>query len=147
MTDLTKIEKPYLFCTKEEQAGLAALKDIPDALQRMISTGEWEIPHPRIQSGLYRGIVYRQNPDWQLSTLDVPDWFWEATGYNYVAMDRGGQVYAYKYTPKKAVISWDETGIGLVRLDKLFARHDFNPRDIPWDKSLTVRPEEYTYDL
>ena len=140
MTDLTKIEKPYVFCTKEEQEGLDALANIPNALQRIISTGEWEIPHTKMPRRLYRGVVYRQNPDWQPPTLDVPDWFWETTGYDYVAIDQSGPVYAYKHKPKKVDISWNEAVIGLVRLDVLFQYHNFNPHNVPWDKSLTVRP-------
>jgi hypothetical protein len=147
MTELTKIEKPYAFCTKEEQQGLNALVGKEGALQRMISTGEWEIPHPRIQSGLYRGIVYRQNPNWQPPKLDVPDWFWENTDYNYVAMNPDGSVYGHKNKPDTpSQMYWLSIDRPVShtqpkpRLDEIFINHNFNPHKIPWHQSLTVRP-------
>lgn len=140
MPNLTKIEKPYLFCTMEEQKGLDALIGIEDALQFLeISTGKWcNLPPDALRSASF-GLTYRQNPDWQPPKLDVPDWLWENTDHNYVAMDHGGQVYAYKYKPKKVQKSWEEIGTGLFRLDKFFIHHDFNPHNIPWDQSLTKR--------
>lgn len=139
MTDLTNIQKPYVFCTKEEQEGLDALANIPNALQHLGVDGKWD----RLlcwDKDLTMHLTYRQNPDWQPPTLDVPDWFWENTDFNCVAMNQSGAVYAYKHKPKKVHKSWEEIGTGLVRLDKFFIHHNFNPHNIPWDQSLTVRP-------
>lgn len=146
MTDLTKIEKPYVLCTKEEQEGLRGLLHTPEALQHLGVEGRWDkllcwdnslMPH----------LTYRQNPAWQPPTLDIPDWFWEATDFNYVAMDENREVFAYKYKPCDWSSVWNDRraddgafDAGDIRLDNVFNRHDFNPHDIPWDKSLTVRP-------
>ena len=130
MTDLTKIEKPYALCTKEEQEGLKALVGIEGALQRLSDSGHWKLRHAFIPNELAASITYRQNPDWQPPKLDVPDWFWENTDYNYVAMDQNGKVWAFKHKPAQD------------RIDRLFKLHDFNPHNVPWDQSLTKRPEE-----
>ena len=58
-----------------------------NALQFLdLSSGKWEI---------------RQRP-----TLDVPDWFWENTNFNYVAMHPNGTAHAYKYEPCKSKDGW-----------------------------------------
>ena len=141
MTDLTKIEKPYALCTKEEQEGLKALVGMQGALQRIdCSSGEWSI-RPARHTAFNKGWVYRQNPDWQPPKLDVPDWLWKTTDCNSVAMDKNGAVFIYKSKPIKHSCVGVYVGQGMYRLDKLFT-HDFNPHNIPWDQSLTKRPEE-----
>ncbi len=144
MTDLTKIEKPFMFCTKEEREGLKGLLSTPLALQHLSHDGKWDklLCWDR---DLTMHLTYRQNPDWQQPKLDVPDWFWDAvTSYHYVAMDGNGEVYAYELEPSVITCGppvWDETvGKGLFQLDKLFTGHNFNPHNIPWDQSLTKRP-------
>ena len=137
MTDLKKIKTPLMFCTKKEQVGLEALIGVPDALQVMGAKGDW---YPRNgDDKLLKGCMYRQNPEWNPPKLDVPDWFWESTDYNYVAMDGYREVFAYKHKPCNGRDAWAAFGI---RLDILFNRHDFNPHNVPWDQSLTKRPEE-----
>lgn len=155
MTDLTKIEKPYALCTKEEQEGLKALVGIEGALQRIdCSSGEWSI-RPARHTAFNKGWVYRQNPDWQPPKLDVPDWFWENTEFNFVAIDKNYEIFAYVRTPHIGLVQWDLSGShrcgdgtipigemgGHKRIDKIFT-HNFNPHNIPWDQSLTKRPEE-----
>jgi len=142
MTDLTEIEKPYVFCTKEEQEGLKALVGIEGALQFLFLDGTWcTLEYHEVTLGLNVGVIYRQNPDWQPHKLDVPDWFWENTDCNSVAMDKNGAVFIYKSKPIKHSCVGVYVGQGMYRLDKLFT-HDFNPHNVPWDKSLTKRPEE-----
>ena len=140
MTDLTKIEKPYLLCTKEEQRGLTALIGIEGALQCMDSfSGAW-VTTPSRYLAFAKGCTYRQNPDWQPHKLDVPDWFWDNAEFNFVAMGENRKVWAYKGKPEKCSKGWSLMESGFFRLDKLFARHNFNPHNIPWQQSLTVRP-------
>lgn len=146
MTDLTKIEKPYALCTKEEQAGLDALVGIEGALQFLpICESNWAT---RLNAAdLLKGRVYRQNPNWNPPKLDVPDWFWEKTTFNWAVMDSNGYFYLCDTEPRKDVSDWGmQFGAKKVRLDKVFNRmfnpHNFNPHNIPWDKSLTKRPEE-----
>jgi hypothetical protein len=140
MTDLTKIERPYGLCTAEEQAGLDALNKTEGALQFLhLMWGEWKTEESGV---LFKGKTYRQNPNWQPPKLDVPDWFWENTDYNYVAMDPDQSVRAFKDEPcksKSRTRHWVQQE-SIARLDKTFTRHNFNPHGIPWDKSLTVRP-------
>jgi len=146
MTDLTKIEKPLIFCTKEEQEGLKALLGIKDALQLLDwTTGEWEV-RKSTSSRIWTGTTYRQNPDWQPPTLDVPDWFWENTDYNYVVIHLSKVIYAYELEPVPLGNDWIKNGGRLMYgLENTFT-HNFNPHNIPWDKSLTKRPEEFTND-
>lgn len=139
MTDLTKIEKPYGLCTQEEQEGLDALKTFPCSLQLFIHSSVWNDLTFTNSVSLSPAATYRQNPNWQPPKLDVPDWFWENTNFNYVVMDENRKVYAYKNKPKKVATSWSE--VVMVRLDKPFVHHDFNPHNVPWDQSLTKRPE------
>ena len=141
MTDLTKIEKPFVFCTSEEQAGLDALKTIPGALQHLGVGGKWD----RLlcwDTGLTMHLTYRQNPDWQPPKLDVPDWFWRNTVFNWVCMDRDGTFWGYEVKPAKGLDTWGGPRETSRRLDHAFAKRNFNPDNIPWDKSLTKRPEE-----
>ena len=146
MTDLTKIEKPYVFCTKEEQEGLKALIGVEGALQYLSNiTGDW-IPR-RLNTSFHKGYTYRQNPDWEAPKLDVPDWFWANTDVNYVAMDKAvlegrfkGVVHASIEEPTKRSAFWVFARENrFFRLDNFFT-HDFNPHNIPWDQSLTKRP-------
>ena len=139
MVDLTKIEKPYGLCTKEEQEGLDALKEIRGALQSYSFHGWWQ----QRENGpdLFDGMLYRQDPDWEPPKLDVPDWLWENTTANFIAMDSSGMVYAYEVAPLKGVDSW-------IKANRWFSltlftfKHNFNPHNIPWHQSLTKRPEE-----
>ena len=147
MTDLTKIEKPYVFCTKEEQEGLDSLVGKEGALQIIDSiTGAWV--HTPYETGvIWAGRIYRQNPDWNPPKLDVPDWFWENTDFNYVAMNPDGSVYGHKnkpYTPSQMYWLSIDRPVSHTqpkpRLDEIFINHNFNPHNIPWPQSLTVRP-------
>jgi len=144
MTDLTKIEKPFAFCTKEEQEGLNALIGIEGALQGLDPmSGEWKIRGLAID--LFKGKAYRQNPKWKQPKLDVPDWFWENSTASWVAMDKSELFYGYIGAPRKGGIQW----IGYFqnrRLIDCFFTHNFNPHNIPWDQSLTKRPEKFTND-
>ncbi len=145
MTDLTKIEKPFAFCSSEEQAGLKALLNTPLALQHLGPDGKWD----RLlcwDRDLTMHLTYRQNPDWQPPQLDVPDWFWENTDFNYVAMANDQSVRAYKDEPCKTKFGYWVQQESMTRLDKMFTHHNFNPHNIPWDQSLTKRPEEFTND-
>ncbi len=141
MTDLTKIEKPYGLCTQEEQNGLDALKTFPCSLQTFYHNSGWGVLLiPKPSASLSRAVTYRQNPDWQAPTLDVPDWFWESTEYNYLAMDRSGEFHAYKSKPEKATAGFWAARSPLGALDLIGFTCEFNPHNVPWDKSLTVRP-------
>ncbi|MDB3972847.1 hypothetical protein N9391_01050 [Gammaproteobacteria bacterium] len=146
MTDLTKIEKPFAFCTKEEQEGLNALIGIEGALQGLDPmSGEWKIRGLAID--LFKGKAYRQNPKWKQPKLDVPDWLWKYTDYNSVVIDPNGAVCAYAYPPFIFDGDWNHVvGETLYRLDQIFTHHNFNPLNIPWDQSLTKRPEKFTND-
>ena len=138
MADLTKIERPYALCTKEEQKGLNSLVGIEGALQFYSMSGEWE-PLSSGPSDLAKVRIYRQNPDWHLPKLDVPDWFWENSTASWVAMDKSELFYGYIGAPRKGEIQW----IGYFqnrRLIDCFFTHNFNPHNVPWDKSLTKRP-------
>jgi hypothetical protein len=142
MTDLTKIEKPYGLCTQEEQEGFDALKTFPCSLQVFCHSSVWNDLTFTNSVSLSPAVTYRQNPNWQPPTLDVPDWFWENTDFNYVAMDPDQSVRAFKDEPcksKSRTRHWVQQE-SIARLDKTFTRHNFNPHGIPWDKSLTVRP-------
>jgi hypothetical protein len=154
MTDLTKIEKPYLFCTKEEQEGLKGLLSTPDALQHLGVDGKWE-GLLCWDKDLTMHLTYRQNPNWQPPKLDVPDWFWEKVTFSWVFMDPNGYFYLCDMEPGKGARllprGWGiHSDAKKVRLDKVFNRmfkpHNFNPHNIPWDKSLTKRPEGRTHD-
>ena len=146
MTELTKIEKTYAFCTKEEQEGLYALIGIKNALQGLSSsTGKWRVSDGKVS--LFIGNTYRQNPNWQPPKLDVPDWFWENTDYNYVAMNPDGSVYGHKNKPDTpSQMYWLSIDRPVShtqpkpRLDEIFINHNFNPHNIPWHQSRTVRP-------
>ena len=142
MNDLTKLEKPYVLCTPEEQEGLKALVGIQGALQNLnCGTGEWEIRLVR-HASFNKCWVYRQNPDWQQPKLDVPDWFWKNTIFNWVVMDQNGYFYLCDMEPCKGEDSWyPNHGVTMVRLDYPFNQHNFNPHNIPWHQSLTKRPE------
>jgi len=140
MTDLTKIEKPLIFCTKEEQEGLKALVKIEGALQFLFFDGTWRPLESEGILGLNVGVIYRQNPDWQLHKLDVPDWFWENTDCNSVAMNKNGSIFGHVHGVTLKATCWLSESLSY-RLDKLFT-HNFNPHNVPWDKSLTKRPEE-----
>ncbi len=146
MVDLTRIEKPFAFCTKEEQEGLNSLVGVKGALQFYSMSGEWE-PLSSGQSDLAKVRIYRQNPDWQQPKLDVPDWFWDTTKFNSVVIDPNGAVCAYAYPPFIFDGDWNHVvGETLYRLDQIFTHHNFNPHNIPWDQSLTKRPEKFTND-
>ena len=142
MTDLTKIEKPYVFCTREEQEGLKALVGIEGALQKLSGSGSWTLRLHPLSLGPH--LTYRQNPDWQPPKLDVPDWFWEKTDFNYVAMDENREVYAYELEPFVSTYNqamWDQSANGaMYQIDEFFTGHNFNPHNTPWHQSLTVRP-------
>lgn len=142
MNDLNNIEKPLILCTKEQQERLKALVGVEGALQRLSRNGHW-ISRPAPLS-LKPHLTYRQNPDWRAPTLDVPNWFWDNTKFNFVAMDENREVYAFKSEPSVSTCNapvWVETvDEEILRLDKLFACHNFNPHNVPWYRSLTVRP-------
>ena len=143
MTDLTKIEKPYALCTKEEQEGLKALVGIEGALQRLSDSGHWKLRHAFIPNELAASITYRQNPDWQPPKLDVPDWFWDNSTADWVAMDRDEMFYGYEVEPRKNPNSWIQLpNTKYFSLSQFTSKHNFNPHNIPWDQSLTKRPEE-----
>jgi len=146
MTDLTKIEKPYSLCTQEEQEGLKALVGVQGALQTMhLGSGKWFTCDVGMKK-CCKGMVYRQNPDWQPPTLDVPDWFWENTDFNHVVMHLSKVIYAYELEPVPLGNDWIKSGGRLMYgLENTFT-HNFNPHNIPWDKSLTKRPEKFTND-
>jgi len=138
MTDLTNIEKPYVLCTPEEQEGLKGLLITPDALQHLGVDGKWD----RLlcwDRGLMMHLTYRQNPAWNPPKLDVPDWFWGNTEFNWVAMDETDCVYAYVGKPYTSGLTWEKSIYLCKRIDN-FLTHNFNPHNIPWDQSLTVRP-------
>jgi len=147
MVDLTRIEKPFVLCTKEEQEGLNALIRVKGALQLLSSAlGKWETRNGPFGTILYNGRVYRQNPDWNPPTLDVPDWFWENTDFNHVVMHLSKVIYAYELEPVLLGNDWIKNGGRLMYgLENTFT-HNFNPLNIPWDQSLTKRPEKFTND-
>ncbi len=148
MTDLTKIEKPLGLCTKEEQMGLDALKNIPGALQIYHHNNVWQTRTFNGGRKMCPGVTYRQNPDWHLPKLDVPDWIWENSTFNCAVIDRSGYFYLCNEESLQGVASWypsegitSATSQQMVRLDHVFNQHNFNPHNIPWDQSLTKRPE------
>jgi len=149
MTDLTKIEKPFMFCTEKEQVELTALIGVSIgvsyALQILSAGGDW-LPRGHRVGKLEKGCIYRQNPDWNPPKLDVPDWFWKNSTFNWAIMDSNGYLYLCDMEPRKDVSGWGmQFGAKRVRLDKAFNKmfkpHNFNPHNVPWDKSLTKRPE------
>ena len=140
MTDLTKIKTPFGLCTKEEQAGLKALLSTPRALQYLGVGGKWD----RLlcwDTDLTMHLTYRQNPDWQQPKLDVPDWFWNNSTADWVAMGMNGYFYGYEVAPRKGKGGWLVSPNTRISTLTLFtSKHNFNPHNVPWDKSLTKRP-------
>ena len=142
MTNLKTIEKPYGLCTAEEQEGLDALSKVEGALQFYSGLGVWKT-RELITLDLCEVGVYRQNPDWNPPKLDVPDWFWDNSTADWVAMDRDEMFYGYEVEPRKNPNSWIQLpNTKYFSLSQFTSKHNFNPHNIPWDQSLTKRPEE-----
>lgn len=140
MTDLKKINTPFMFCTEEEQIGLEALIDVSDALQIMGAKGDW-FPR-RGGTELLKGCVYRQNPDWNQPTLYVPAWIWKNTIFNFMTVDEGRNYWLHICKPQKFDSGFQPTGPAEI-LHTYAYKIDFNPHNVPWEQSLTERPQEY----
>ena len=84
--------------------------------------------------------------------LNIPNSFWADTRVKYIAMDKNGEVWAYVNEPYVSGNIWLDSKEGQFSGKEYSIPLNFpmgglwvlncNPHNIPWDQSLTKRPEE-----
>jgi hypothetical protein len=125
MTDLTKIEKPFGLLDDETQS---ALREYDGTIELFTGSNWIAKEHP----GFFNTRSYRAKP------MKLPEW---PTGlrpeWKWIAMDEGGQVYAYKEEPERLWSVWEKDRKG-IRIDQLI---DISFDGITWRETLIQRPE------
>jgi hypothetical protein len=125
MIDLTKIEKPFGMLSAKKKKALREYKGTIEVFDgsRWVSA---DCP------SFFPTCAYRAKPlklpEWPAGLR--PEWKW-------IAMDEGGQVYAYKEEPERLWSVWEKDKKG-IRIDQLV---DISFDGIPWRESIIERPE------